>query len=122
MAVAWWKAGLFSRCPECGEGPLFEKILAIRPACPACGASFAGADTGDGAAVFVILVAGAIVVPVAVILLMVARLHPLAVMAVMLPVTAGVCIGLLRPFKATLFALQRLHKAGEGRLDGGGRP
>jgi uncharacterized protein (DUF983 family) len=122
MAVAWWKAGLLSRCPACGEGPLFEGLLSIRKACPACGASFAGADTGDGAAVFVILVAGAIVVPVAVILLMVAKLHPLAVMAVMLPVTAAVCIGLLRPFKATLYALQRLHRAGEGQLDSGSRP
>jgi uncharacterized protein (DUF983 family) len=33
------------------------------------------------------------------------------------PVIVAVCLALLRPFKATLFALQWKHKAGEARLD-----
>jgi uncharacterized protein (DUF983 family) len=36
--------------------------------------------------------------------------------ALWLPLTAILSIGLLRPFKATLVALQYRHKAEEGRL------
>ncbi len=116
MAVAWWRAGLLCRCPQCGEGHLFENLLTIRAACPACGNRFDDADAGDGPAVFVTLAAGAILVPMAVIALMVVKLPVWLVLALMVPVSAAVVIGLLRPFKATLFALQRLHRAGEGRL------
>jgi uncharacterized protein (DUF983 family) len=109
-----WKAGLLSRCPACGQGPLFDGFLTIKPKCTHCGTDFAGADSGDGPAVFVILAAGAICVPF-VLIAQLALKPPIWLLAlVALPLTAAVCIGLLRPFKAMLFALQWYHKAGEG--------
>ena len=51
-------AGLACRCPNCGEGPLFEGFLRITPRCEACAADLRSADTGDGPAVFVILIGG----------------------------------------------------------------
>jgi uncharacterized protein (DUF983 family) len=114
MANTIWQAGLLSRCPACAKGPLFDGLLTIKPKCAVCGTDFAGADSGDGPAVFVILVAGAICVPF-VLIAELALKPPIWLLALIgLPLTAFVCLGLLRPFKATLFALQWHHKAGEG--------
>ncbi len=54
--------GLRGRCPRCGEGHLFQGFLNLRPACEKCGLDYSFADAGDGPAVFVILLGGAIVV------------------------------------------------------------
>ncbi len=56
------KAALTCRCPRCGTGRLFDGVLAIRPACAICGLDFSGFDTGDGFAVPILIVLGAIVV------------------------------------------------------------
>lgn len=108
------KAGLLSRCPACAMGPLFDGLLTIKSKCPTCGTSFAGHDSGDGPAVFVILVAGAICVPF-ILIAQLAFKPPVWLLGVIgLPLTAGVCLALLRPFKAMLFAAQWHNKAGEG--------
>src|SRR5476649_197962 len=54
--------GLLGRCPACGQGRLFQGFLTLRPACEKCGLDYGFADAGDGPAVFVILIGGAIVV------------------------------------------------------------
>ena len=54
--------GLRGRCPRCGEGKLFQGFLTLRPRCERCGLDFNFADAGDGPAVFVILLGGALVV------------------------------------------------------------
>src|SRR5476649_2806409 len=54
--------GLRGRCPACGQGKLFKGFLGLRRACEKCGLDFNFADAGDGPAVFVILIGGAIVV------------------------------------------------------------
>ena len=55
-------AGLKSRCPACGEAPLFEGFLSVRSRCSACGADLSAHDSGDGPVAFIILIVGAIVV------------------------------------------------------------
>ena len=59
--------GLAGRCPRCREGHLFSGFLALRKQCEKCGLDYAFADAGDGPAVFVILIAGFIVVGAALI-------------------------------------------------------
>jgi uncharacterized protein (DUF983 family) len=116
MANHFWKSGLFSLCPACAKAPLFDGLLTIKPQCPACGTDFKGQDSGDGPAVFVILVAGAICVPF-ILIAQLAFKPPVWLLGLIgLPLTAAVCIGLLRPFKAMLFAMQWRHGAGEGVL------
>jgi uncharacterized protein (DUF983 family) len=115
MAVGIWKAGLLCRCPACGEGPLFDGLLTIKTRCEACGADLSAQDSGDGPAVFVILAAGAILVPLVIIGLVVFKLPTWLMALLLVPATVGLCIALLRPFKATLFAAHHVHKAGEGR-------
>jgi uncharacterized protein (DUF983 family) len=62
-----WSAGLNGRCPRCGEGRLFDGFLAPAPRCSACGLDYSFTDAGDGPAVFVILIAGSLVVAAALI-------------------------------------------------------
>lgn len=108
-------AGLRMRCPQCGQGKVFQSYLKLAPRCGVCGADFAKADAGDGPAVFVVLIVGAIVTPLLFILQL---LLPgwIAVLITMLTAVA-LCLALLPPFKATLFALQWKHKASEARFD-----
>ena len=54
--------GLACSCPRCGEGKLYAGFLNLRPTCEACGLDYAFIDAGDGPAIFIIMLAGAIVV------------------------------------------------------------
>ncbi len=108
-------AGLRMRCPQCGQGKVFQSYLKLAPRCSACGADFAKADAGDGPAVFVVLIVGALVTP----LLFILQFMLPGWQAVLITIlaAAGLCLALLPPFKATLFALQWKHKASEARFD-----
>ena len=108
-------AGLRQRCPACGKGPVFSGYLRLRDRCEACGADFRAADAGDGPAVFVILVVGALVVPLALVLQFGLKLPAFAVLGLTMAATVALCLALLPVFKATLFALQWHHKASEVR-------
>lgn len=101
------------RCPECGKGPVFSGYLKFRDACGACGADFRAADAGDGPAVFVILIVGAIVAPLLIILQVGLDLPDTLALAITMVAAIALCIAFLPPFKSTLFALQWKHKARE---------
>lgn len=114
-AAPLWQSGLLCRCPRCGTGPLYAEYLKFAPRCTVCDLDYRFADSGDGPAVFVILIAGAFIVASALII-EVNFNPPYWVHAVIwLPLTIGLCLGLLPVFKATLFALQYRNQAGEGR-------
>ena len=110
-------AGLKSRCPNCGEGRLFSGFLKVAPACDRCGYDLAKADSGDGPAVFVILIAG-FLCAFTMLFVEMAYKPPIWVhLVVFLPLTLAVCIGLLRPLKGVLLAAQFANKASEARHD-----
>lgn len=110
-------AGLAGRCPRCGEGKLFDGFLTLAPSCKACDLDYKFADSGDGPAVFVILIAGFIIVG----LLLWTEINyepPFWVhMVIFLPLTLVVCLGMLRPLKGILIGLQYRNKAEQGRLE-----
>jgi len=107
--------GVRCRCPRCGEGTLFHGFLSLRPACDRCGLDYKFADSGDGPAVFVILIGGAIVVAAALITEVVYQ-PPYWLHAVLwLPLILLVTLVPLRPLKGLLIALQYHHEAAEGR-------
>ncbi len=111
--VSILRSGLGCRCPRCGAGSLFQGFLTVRPACPACGMDFSKVDSGDGPAVFIILIVGFIVVGLA-LWVEVRFAPPEWVHALLwLPTTLILSLGLLRPFKATLIALQYKNKASQ---------
>ena len=115
--VSPYLAGARSRCPRCGEGRLFAGFLTLAPGCERCRLDYSFADAGDGPAVFVILIAGFIIVGLAVMVELMLR-PPYWVHAVVwIPAVLAVTLGLLRPLKGTLIALQYHHQAAEGRID-----
>jgi uncharacterized protein (DUF983 family) len=114
--VSPYLAGLACKCPCCGQGKLFSGFLTLRPRCAVCGLDYAFIDSGDGPAVFIILLAGFVVVGCALVVEILYQppfwLHallwgPLILVTTLLP---------LRPMKALLIALQFHHKAAPGRL------
>ncbi len=115
MAPAPFQAGLRGKCPRCGEGALFESYLKFAPRCAACGADFTIADAGDGPAVFVILIVGALVTPLLFILQFGVGAPGWLAVGITLAAAAILCVLALPPFKGVLFALQWRHKASEAR-------
>ncbi len=108
--------GLRGRCPHCGQGKLFQGFLTLAPSCTACGLDYAFADSGDGPAAFVTLIAGALVVGLA-LWTEVTYEPPIWVYIVLfLPLTVILCLGTLRPLKGVLIALQYRNKAEQGHL------
>lgn len=113
-----WVAGLFGTCPRCGRGHVFSGFLALAPRCSHCGLDLGFADAGDGPAVFVSLIGGFAVLGAA--LWTELRYEPplWLHLVVFLPLTLIVCLGLLRPLKGILIALQYRNKAEQGRIEG----
>lgn len=111
-------AGALGRCPNCGDGRLFDGFLKVAPRCAVCGFDLAKADSGDGPAVFVIFIAG-FIAAFGVLFTEIAYRPPLWVhFVIWLPVAAGLCLGLLRPMKGLMIAAQFVNKASEaGRHD-----
>jgi uncharacterized protein (DUF983 family) len=114
--VSPWIAGPTCRCPRCGKGRLFSGFLRVADRCSVCGLDYSFVDAGDGPAVFIMLIVGFIVTGAA--LIVEALYAPPYWMhaALWVPLAVGLPLLILRPFKATLIALQYANKAAEGRL------
>jgi len=108
--------GIACGCPRCGRGKLYSGFLTLRPNCEACGLDYAFIDSGDGPAVFLIMIAGAIVVGAA--LIVEAKYQPpfWVHAALWLPLILATTLLPMRSMKSLLIALQFHHKAAEGRL------
>ena len=108
--------GIACKCPRCGRGKIYSGFLTLRPSCEACGLDYSFMDSGDGPAIFMIMIAGAIVVGAALIVEVKYQppfwLHA----ALWLPLILATTLLPLRSMKSLLIALQYDHKAAEGRL------
>ncbi|MEM7493178.1 MAG: DUF983 domain-containing protein [Pseudomonadota bacterium] len=111
------KAGLLCKCPECGQGSVFETHLGLASGCPICGADFSNADSGDGPAFFVMFLIAIIVTPP--VLLMQVIFDPPVWLQLGLwgSVSLALAWWLLRPFKSLLFALQWKNQAEEAKWE-----
>ncbi len=95
---------------------MFSGFLTVAARCPACDLDYDFADTGDGPAIFIMLIVGLIVVSSALVVEVVYQ-PPYWIHAILWgPLTLLLCLAMLRPFKGVLLALQYYHKAEEGRL------
>jgi len=112
------RAGLFCRCPNCEKAPLFAGFLKVVDRCRHCGFDFTRLNTGDGAAIFIMQIAGGLVVFSA-LFIQIAYAPPIWIMlAIAVPLVAGLSIGLMRPGKGVMIALQMRNGAGQAENDG----
>lgn len=109
-------AGLAGRCPRCGQGRLFQGYLKVRPRCEKCDLDFAFADSGDGPAIFIMMLVGFIVVGGALTVEILYRPPMWVHMALWIPLTLGLALGILRPLKGLMIGQQYAKSAGQGRL------
>lgn len=114
-SVSPLKAGLTCSCPRCGKGKLFAGYLKLAPRCSACGLNYAFADSGDGPAVFVILLGGLAAVVAVLVVEIMWRPSYWVHAAVGIPTVLIVTLLPLRWLKSLLIALQFHHKAAEAR-------
>ena len=114
--VSPWVAGLLCRCPRCGKGRLFDGYLTLAKSCTVCGLDYGFANSGDGPAVFIMLIVGFIVTGAALIVEVLYSPPYWVHAALWIPLAIGLPLLILRPFKATLIALQYANKAQEGRI------
>lgn len=110
-------AGLTSHCPNCGEGALFDGFLKVTSRCEGCGFDLSKSDSGDGPAVFIIIIAG-FLVAFAALFTEIAFRPPIWVhLVIWLPLATIVCLGLLRPMKGLMIAAQFANKASQAGRD-----
>ena len=111
------EVGLRGCCPRCGKGKLYKGFLDLAPRYEVCGLDYSFADSGDGPAVFIMMIAGFVIVGL-VLWVEFTWSPPYWVHAVLwIPLTLALTIGLIRPLKGWLVAQQFRHKAEEGRLE-----
>ncbi|MCO6417618.1 DUF983 domain-containing protein [Siccirubricoccus sp. KC 17139] len=105
-------AALLGRCPRCGRGPIFIRVLEVREACPVCGLDLRAHDAGDGPAVAGIFVAGAVAV-IAALFVDTKFSPPLWVHAVLWPaLVLPLTLLVMRVAKAALVGLNYRHRPG----------
>ncbi|GIL02030.1 MAG: membrane protein [Alphaproteobacteria bacterium] len=109
-------AGLKCTCPRCGQGRLYAGVLTPARRCMSCGLDYSFIDSGDGPAVFVILILGFVVVGLA--LFVETTFSPPFWVHVVLwiPLIVVAALWALRVTKAFMIALQYRTSASEGRL------
>ncbi len=112
-----YATGLRGRCPRCGKGHLFQGFLTLRPRCEVCGLDYAFADSADGPAFFIMSIVGVLVVGLA-LWAEFAYEPPIWLHLVLWSFLAiALSLGLARPTKGVMVALQYFHKAEEGRFE-----
>jgi uncharacterized protein (DUF983 family) len=109
-------AGIKGRCPRCGKGALFNGFIDLKDKCSNCDLDYDFADSGDGPAVFIMLIVGFLVVGLAIYVEVNYRPDYWVHAVLWLPSILIFSAGLLRPFKGVLVCLQYSNDAREGRL------
>lgn len=110
------KQALACKCPKCGQGDLYKPgflNLSLNDVCSSCGFALSKNDSADGPAVFLIFILGFLLVPFA---LFIDHIFtpPLWVHAIVWTVvTLSLTLGLLKPIKSYVIALQLKHRASD---------
>jgi uncharacterized protein (DUF983 family) len=106
---ALWQAlgrGFACRCPACGQGRLFHRYLKAVDHCDACGEDLSHQQADDAPPYFTITIVAHIVVPLMLLVEMTWHLSNMTHLAIWLPLTALLTIGLLQPVKGSVVGLQ----------------
>ncbi|MBL4725437.1 MAG: DUF983 domain-containing protein [Rhizobiaceae bacterium] len=108
--------GLKGICPRCGQGRLFAGVLTPAKGCMSCKLDYSFIDSGDGPAVFVIMIMGFVLLGLA--LAFDNMFHPPIWVHVIIwgPVIVISCLWTLRISKGFMIGLQFNTDARQGTL------
>ena len=109
LPATFWQAalrGIRSRCPRCGEAPLFRKWLKPLDACPHCGVDWSPQRADDFPAYIAIIVTGHLMAPLIIALSKDFDLGPAGMFAILVPLALVMMLGLLQPSKGAVIAAQ----------------
>lgn len=106
------------RCPRCGQGKLFDGYLKVAPKCSRCGLEYSFAEAGDGAAWFVMLIAGTLAVAGVLFVELTWQPAYWVHALVAIPLAVLLPLAILRPIKGVLINRQYQTRAQEGRISG----
>ena len=98
--------GARGRCPRCNDAPLFRKFLKPAAFCHACGQDWTPQQADDFPAYVSIIVTGHLLAPIIIALVQKTELSSMALIALIVPLTMMLMIGLLQPAKGAIIALQ----------------
>jgi uncharacterized protein (DUF983 family) len=106
LAASAFVRGLLGRCPCCGKGRMFGAFLKVNDRCDACGEELHHHRADDFPAYVVILIVGHLLVPT--VLSVETNFAPSywTHLALWLPTTLILTLGLLQPVKGAIVALQ----------------
>nr|WP_321462560.1 DUF983 domain-containing protein [uncultured Cohaesibacter sp.] len=108
------------KCPRCGEGHLYKSFLKIADRCELCEMDYGFIDSGDGPAVFVIMIVGFIATG-GLLYTEFTYEPPIWLQALIwLPVTILLCLAFLYWLKGALIAQQYKTNAEQGQRVGDG--
>lgn len=104
--------GLRCKCPRCREGDIYSGLfsLEVKEKCASCGLDLSKNDSADGPAVFLIFLLGFALVPLALIIDYIFHWPMIVHVIVWSMMALGITIGLLKPLKAYIIALQFKHR------------
>jgi uncharacterized protein (DUF983 family) len=104
--------GFFGRCPHCGKGRLFRAFLKPVAQCKVCGEDYSHQRADDAPPYFTMVIVGHILVPIILTVQFTTNLTVYQHLALWLPLTLILTVGLLQPVKGAIIALQwalRMH-------------
>lgn len=127
VAMADWlttlRRGLSMRCPSCGDGPLFDGYLRVRPTCPHCDAPLGRVPCDDAPPYLTLLISLHIIALLAILMDRHGAFSSSTLLAILLPLTLVLILLLLRPIKgatlAVMLKVNLLRPDGSGEADGG---
>ena len=107
--------GFRRRCPNCGQGNMFEGYLKVTPACPVCGEDLHHHRADDGPAYLTILIVGHLMAPLLLFVFETFRPDPMVLATGFTVATVALSLYLLPRLKGLVVAIQwsrRMHGFG----------
>ena len=101
--------GLLGRCPRCGSAKLFSRWLKPVLHCPACSQDWSLQRADDFPAYVAILVTGHLLAPLIIFLSSEFALGVAAMLAIIIPLSVAMMLGMLQPAKSAIIAAQWWH-------------
>lgn len=107
------RIGLAQRCPNCDKAPLFKSAWSLEAVdiCPSCKFEWKDHDSGDGPAFFIGFFLGLSVIPIALIVALNTEWPMWVHMLIWSPLILGLSVGLLKPSKTIMIALEHIHRS-----------